>query len=102
MFIESKMQAQQFIETEAKELELSDIVRINYRSVGNDIGDTLPIVGFVSREYDGNGKLYLKNVDLRYKSSRWGERGYDTKRIEYLRKLSPLGKMGVPMNAVWL
>jgi hypothetical protein len=89
-----------FIEADVKELELSDIVKICYRPIGNDIGETIPIVGFLSRKYNGNGKLYLKSVDPRYRPGRWGEKEYSIKKIEYLKKISPLGKKGIPMNTV--
>ena len=88
------MEPQEFIEAHVKELELSDIVEINYRPVGNDIGRTISVVGFLSRKYNSNGRLYLKREDPRYRPGRLGERGYNIKRIEYLRKLSPLGEKG--------
>ena len=89
-----------FVEADVKELELSDIVKICYRPIGNGIGETIPIVGFVSRKYDGNEKLYLKGVDPRYKLGCLGEKSYNIKRIEYLKKLSPLGKKGQKFKGI--
>lgn len=89
------MEPLMFIESEIRKLELSDIVKISYRTIGKDVGQTLPIVGFVSEKNEKY--ICLKNIDPKY-NSRWGEKKYSIKRIEYIKKLSPTGKKGIPVK----
>ena len=85
-----------FIRSRIEEMEISDIIRIHYRPDGNDIGETIPAVGFLSRKDLCNGKIYLSHTDPSYRNRRyfkvpWEEKEYNINGIEYLFKITPLG-----------
>ena len=78
-----------YIEAKIKGLRLSDMVQLLYFKGGRDIGDSVRIVGFVSRDYDGGGSLYLSDMSPRCKQSLGRDRGYKIEQIEQLLRLSP-------------
>ena len=84
------------IQASLREMEISDIVRIHYRPYGHDIGDTIQVVGYLSRKDLDNWKIYLSNTNPAYKNRRylklpWQGKQYSIKRIEYLSQLIPFG-----------
>ncbi len=87
------------IKSKIEKLEISDIIKIYFRPGDRDIGETIPVIGFLSRKDQKKGTIYLTNGDPRYKHTdiqlkfvEWYEKEYSINRIESLFKIAPLGK----------